>query len=81
MLVLSRKVGEEIVIGDNIRVKVLSVRGNQIRLGFVAPANVQIQREELIQRSREPEVKSGPVLGERVAPDVVVVAQGAAPRS
>jgi len=48
MLVLSRKVGEEIVIGDNIRVRVLSIQGNQIRLGFVAPRDVQIHRDELL---------------------------------
>jgi carbon storage regulator len=53
MLVLSRKVGEEIVIGSNIRVRVLSVQGNQIRLGFVAPRDVEIQREELLAPGRE----------------------------
>jgi carbon storage regulator CsrA len=47
MLVLSRKIGEEIVIGDNIRVTVVAVRGNQVRLGFSAPEDVVIQRAEL----------------------------------
>ena len=47
MLVLSRKVNEQIVIGDNIRVTVVSIRGNQIRLGFEAPPDVLIFREEL----------------------------------
>ena len=51
MLVLSRKVGEEIVIGDNIRVRVVSVQGNQIRLGFDAPREVSIQRAELLERA------------------------------
>jgi len=50
MLVLSRKVGEEIVIGDNVRVRVLSIQGNQVRLGFVAPREVSITREELLGR-------------------------------
>jgi carbon storage regulator len=49
MLVLSRKVGEEIVIGDEVRVRVVSVHGNQVRLGFEAPRTVAIQREELRQ--------------------------------
>jgi carbon storage regulator len=53
MLVLSRKVGEEIIIGDNIRVRVLSIQGNQIRLGFVAPRDVQIHRDELLQPDRK----------------------------
>src|SRR5262245_35623096 len=52
MLVLSRKVGEEIVIGDRIRVRVLSIHGNQIRLGFVAPREVQIHRDELLDPNR-----------------------------
>jgi carbon storage regulator len=50
MLVLSRKVGEEIVIDDRIRVRVLAIHGNQIRLGFVAPREVQIHRDELLGR-------------------------------
>jgi len=47
MLVLTRKIGESIIIADDIRVTVLEVRGNQIRLGFSAPQNVRIQREEI----------------------------------
>jgi len=52
MLVLSRKVGEEIVIGNDIRVRVVSVQGNQIRLGFIAPKDVPIHREELLRPER-----------------------------
>jgi carbon storage regulator len=47
MLVLSRKPGEEIVIGKNIRLTVLGVRGSQVRLGVTAPTDVHIRREEL----------------------------------
>jgi carbon storage regulator len=47
MLVLSRKVGERVVIGDSIVVTVLEVKGRQVRLGFEAPSNVQIWRGEL----------------------------------
>ena len=47
MLVLSRRQGEEVVIGDNIRLTVVAVRGDQVRLGFTAPPGVAIQREEL----------------------------------
>lgn len=47
MLVLSRKVGEEIIIGDNIRVTVVAVRPNVVRLGFTAPGNVPIFRSEI----------------------------------
>ena len=47
MLVLSRKVDEQIIIGDQIRVTVVSIRGNQVRLGFEAPHDVSIFRKEL----------------------------------
>jgi carbon storage regulator len=53
MLVLSRKPGEEVVIGDNIRLTVVAIRGNQVRLGFTAPAEVSIQREELRAKGEE----------------------------
>ena len=53
MLVLSRKQGEEVVIGDNIRLTVVAIRGNRVRLGFTAPPDVSIQREELGPKAEE----------------------------
>ena len=47
MLVLSRKLGETVVIGDDIRVTIVAIQGSQIRLGFSAPHYVRIFREEL----------------------------------
>jgi carbon storage regulator len=52
MLVLSRKVGERIVIADTVVVQVLAVRRGQIRLGISAPASVSIRREELPRHDR-----------------------------
>ena len=46
MLVLSRKLGEELVIGDNIRLRVVAIRGKRVRLGLTAPAEMPIRREE-----------------------------------
>jgi carbon storage regulator len=50
MLVLSRKPGEEIVIAGNIRITVVSVRGEQVRLGIEAPRNVAVDRQEVHDR-------------------------------
>jgi carbon storage regulator len=49
MLVLTRKVGEVIRIGDEVTVQVLAIRGGQVRLGFAAPAEVRIFREEIFR--------------------------------
>lgn len=56
MLVLSRKVDEELIIGDDIVVKVVDVRGDKVRLGIVAPTNVSVHRKEVyeaIQREKQ----------------------------
>lgn len=50
MLILTRRVGETLVIGDAIEVTVLGVKGNQVRLGIKAPKDVTIHREEVYQR-------------------------------
>jgi flagellar assembly factor FliW len=50
VLILTRKIGESIIVGDNIRVVVLEIRGRQIRLGIEAPAEVVVLREEIAQR-------------------------------
>ena len=55
MLVLSRKQLEGIVIGDNIRIKIVKVDRNQVRLGIEAPADVLIVRDELMAPAEEPE--------------------------
>jgi carbon storage regulator len=49
MLVLTRKKGESIVIGDNITVKVISVDGDQVKIGIEAPRNVEIHRQEVYE--------------------------------
>lgn len=49
MLILTRKVGESVLIGDDISITVLSVRGNQVKLGVQAPKEVSVHREEIYQ--------------------------------
>ena len=53
MLVLTRKIGEQIRIGDTVIVRVLEVRGSQVRLGVDAPADVRIYREEIYHPERQ----------------------------
>jgi len=50
MLILTRRVGETLMIGDNVSVTVLGVKGNQVRIGVNAPKDVSIHREEIYQR-------------------------------
>lgn len=52
MLILTRRVGESLMIGDEINVTVLSIRGNQVRIGVNAPKNVSVHREEIYERIR-----------------------------
>lgn len=53
MLVLTRRLGEEIVIADNVRVKVVAVQGDRVRLGIAAPKSVAVDRLEVHQRRAE----------------------------
>jgi len=50
MLILSRKVGEEIVIANHVRVRIASLNGAKVRLGITAPASVAVHRAEIQQR-------------------------------
>jgi carbon storage regulator len=53
MLVLTRRVGEEIVIGGNIRIVVTAVKGDKVRLGICAPPSVPVDRKEVHERRAE----------------------------
>ncbi len=50
MLILTRRIGETLVVGDDVTVTVLGVKGNQVRLGVNAPKDVAVHREEIYQR-------------------------------
>lgn len=55
MLILTRRVGETLVIGDQIRVAVLGVKGNQVRVGVDAPKDISIHREEIYHKMKDAE--------------------------
>ena len=50
MLILTRRVGESVVIGEDVTVTVLGVKGNQVRIGINAPKTVAVHREEIFER-------------------------------
>jgi carbon storage regulator len=52
VLILTRRVGETVMIGDEVAVTVLRVKGNQVRLGVNAPKSISVQREEIFQRMK-----------------------------
>jgi len=52
MLILTRRIGESLMIGDNINVTVLGIRGNQVRIGVNAPKDVAVHREEIYEKIR-----------------------------
>lgn len=60
MLVLSRRLGETLIIGDDIKITVLGISGNQVRLGIAAPKDVSVHREEVYQRIQNEQGQPSP---------------------
>ncbi|TDQ58132.1 carbon storage regulator CsrA [Mesocricetibacter intestinalis] len=59
MLILTRKVGESLLVGDDISITILNVRGNQVKIGVNAPKDVSVHREEIYQRIKQAAEEDG----------------------
>ncbi|HIG92340.1 MAG TPA: carbon storage regulator CsrA [Methylococcaceae bacterium] len=60
MLILTRRVGETLMIGDEVKVTVLGVKGNQVRIGVDAPRDVTVHREEIYDRIKKEKEQESP---------------------
>jgi carbon storage regulator len=59
MLILTRRIGETVMIGDDVTTTVLGVKGNQVRIGINAPKSVAVHREEIYERIKRDQQGSG----------------------
>jgi carbon storage regulator len=68
MLILTRRVGESVMIGDEVTVTVLGVKGNQVRIGVTAPKSVSVHRQEIYERIRAEQADGGAPEGGKPQP-------------
>jgi carbon storage regulator len=74
MLILTRRVGETVVVGDEVTVTVLGIKGNQVRCGINAPKRVAVHREEIYERIRREELDNSDDKSKELTENGVAVA-------
>ncbi len=71
MLILTRRVGETLMVGDEVTVTVLGVKGNQVRIGVNAPREIAVHREEIYERIKAEEAADGENQGQDIEEDQI----------
>ena len=80
MLILTRKLGENIRIGDNVRIIILDIKGGQVKLGIDAPANVSVHREEVYEKISEENRRATGISSRAVREVAQIFQKGRPPR-
>jgi len=81
MLILARKIGQSILIGEDIELVVTEIRGDQVRIGIAAPRSIPVRRKETVERIRAENVEAAQAVAQQAQDAVTDILKSTAPRS